>query len=362
MTLQRKLQASLTVRAYGANPTNRYPLGRCRGDCDTDDHCQDGLICYHRERYQDVPGCAGGGDDRTPSDYCIDPRDDPGWAGPRLAYLGRNPPTMGRDPPLQECEGDCDQDSDCARGLFCLQRTQTDGIDNISNGRVPGCRGFDTTSTDYCVRTSWFPNNSSNPGPSSSSSVSPPAPPPLTSPSSLWSSSSSSSSYSDATLAPILDFALKLYWQQDYRWQEEAFDRMWCMECRSGGGAEGTSRPCGYGDRTYVDHCGPSNGRYDFIFVNGGEEPDVVIRLHGTALCLEQVSLEIFLYGCDSSNVRQLWFAPRGDLLGGRFEISPRNLPSHCVTQPHHPKAGEEVGLATCSGARDSQTSYWNRY
>jgi hypothetical protein len=33
-----------------------------------------------------------------------------------------------------------------------------------------------------------------------------------------------------------------------------------------------------------------------------------------------------------------------------------------CITQRHHPKAGEEVELESCSLARTSDTSKWNRY
>ena len=48
-------------------------------------------------------------------------------------------------PKLGECQGDCDSDEDCAEGLYCFMR---DG----GMGYVPGCRGFDPSRTDYCVK------------------------------------------------------------------------------------------------------------------------------------------------------------------------------------------------------------------
>lgn len=49
-----------------------YPLGLCQGECDNDDDCQEGLMCFQREPDQSVPGCQDGGqgfDSR--GDYCV---------------------------------------------------------------------------------------------------------------------------------------------------------------------------------------------------------------------------------------------------------------------------------------------------
>lgn len=207
-----------------------------------------------------------------------------------------------------ECEGDCDRDLDCAPGLVCLQRQRRDLP-------VPGCGGVPNGLTDYCVKRFFDPN--SMPYPSS-----------------------------------ILNFGLKLYWQRSYRWQEEDFDRRWCMTCRNG--------RCSYGDKTYINTCRQSTSqRYDFVFMNNDE---ILIRIHDSNLCFERIAFDIFLYECDPSNQRQMWVAQRGDFRGTRFEISPYGLQSHCITQRHHPKAFEEVELEPCSRARLGDTSFWNRY
>lgn len=175
---------------------------------------------------------------------------------------------------------------------------------------------------------------------------SPPSPP----------SSPLRSSESTTTTSPpkgnfkiLENFGLKMYWEPHYMWQEEHFDRRWCMECRDG--------KCDYGDKTYIHTCERAiSQRYDFISIN---DKDYMIRLHGEDLCLERISMDIFLYDCDSRNRRQFWVA---EVRNDRFEIKPMGLDSHCVTQRHHPKFYEEVEIEPCPSARISHTSYWTRY
>ena len=63
--------ATVELDIVGTNgePPENYPLGLCQGDCDSDDDCQDGLICFFRDPDEPVPGCLG--DDSSRSDYCI---------------------------------------------------------------------------------------------------------------------------------------------------------------------------------------------------------------------------------------------------------------------------------------------------
>jgi len=44
---------------YGSDPTDRYPLSMCEGDCDGDGDCGDGLVCQLRHEYEAVEGCQG---------------------------------------------------------------------------------------------------------------------------------------------------------------------------------------------------------------------------------------------------------------------------------------------------------------
>merc|ERR1712241_1668389 len=49
-------------------------LGECEGDCDTDEHCKQGLACWHRSGWDDPvpPGCTGTAHFQS-HDYCYDP-------------------------------------------------------------------------------------------------------------------------------------------------------------------------------------------------------------------------------------------------------------------------------------------------
>ena len=53
-------------------PSGSYPLGECQGDCDgIDEECEGELICFHRNGGEPVPGCLGGADDNSRTDYCV---------------------------------------------------------------------------------------------------------------------------------------------------------------------------------------------------------------------------------------------------------------------------------------------------
>jgi len=136
-------------------------LGRCEGDCQTDEDCQPGLTCWQRNKTGDPgpPGCFG-----TPKDesqyiwdycYCNTPAPTP-QPTPRPTPEPQCTPAgplkfenKGVDPTekLGQCAGDCDKDSDCEEGLSCFHRDndEQDGplncIGEIRNDPLPW---------DYC--------------------------------------------------------------------------------------------------------------------------------------------------------------------------------------------------------------------
>eukprot|EP00934_Nitzschia_sp_Nitz4_P004866 Nitzschia sp. Nitz4//scaffold45_size130396//72961//74076//NITZ4_003455-RA/size130396-exonerate_est2genome-gene-0.63-mRNA-1//1//CDS//3329552416//4856//frame0 len=323
-----------TLDYVGSNPTG---LSQCEGDCDSDSDCSGSLICYQKDGGSPgtVPGCSGTDFSRT--DFCIDPSDVgssptspvsspvtsptpapvPSSSGTNALFnYGADPPSSVL--PLGVCEGDCDSDSDCSGNLYCLQR-------GSNAGSVPGCSGSDASRTDYCVA----PN---------SSPVSSPTPAPAT-------------PTASAPTSITQNFFLKLYWEEGYYWQEESFERKWCMRCRSGS--------CSLGDKLYVEECSDSGvQRFDFNYVSSDE---VLIKLHGTSRCLQRQSRDIFVRTCDSSNSLQKWETRQGEFDEYRFEISQKSATNLCITQRHHPKPDEEVELEPCSTARISDTSYWER-
>ena len=75
---QPTVPAAGTVYLYTDDDETPNRLPRCHGDCDDDDDCRSGLVCYQRstDSSKEVYGCEGraqGG-----KDYCIDPADMPG--------------------------------------------------------------------------------------------------------------------------------------------------------------------------------------------------------------------------------------------------------------------------------------------
>jgi beta-lactamase superfamily II metal-dependent hydrolase len=131
---------TLSIIGDNGSPSSAFPLGLCEGDCDRDSDCDGtkGLECYERTGTEPVPGCAGRG--ISGKDYCYTAAS----SGDRAtAYIGNNG-SPGSAFPLGECQGDCDNDSECKTGLECFQR---DGGES-----VPGCSGgsSDNSNTDFC--------------------------------------------------------------------------------------------------------------------------------------------------------------------------------------------------------------------
>lgn len=149
------------------NPASVFPLPVCGGDCDGDNDCAGDLICYQRDRFSTVPGCSGGEQDSSRTDYCTRPQGGPQPNTPRptsapqtdrptpapqtaptrsshIEYIGNNWNPASAFP-LDLCQGDCDSNSDCAENLICFQRGKYQA--------VPGCLGGerDPSATDYCA-------------------------------------------------------------------------------------------------------------------------------------------------------------------------------------------------------------------
>lgn len=132
----RKLQAGPELTSLGNNPSESYPLGECQGDCDNDTHCAYGLICEQRDGLTPVTGCNGEG--TSGHDYCVVPT-----APNQLVLMGDEEEPSSAFP-LGECQGDCDNDAECAFGLKCSDR---EGIEEL-----PGCVGAGVKWRDYCYK------------------------------------------------------------------------------------------------------------------------------------------------------------------------------------------------------------------
>jgi hypothetical protein len=144
-----KTNPALTIVGNNGNPKNVFPLQVCQGDCDGDNECDTGLKCMQRDRNEAVPGCEGEG--KRGTDYCYivnTPTEaeetitaEAGETTTVLTKVGDNGEPSNVFP-LQVCEGDCDSDNECDKGLKCMQRSGTEA--------VPGCEGEGERGKDYC--------------------------------------------------------------------------------------------------------------------------------------------------------------------------------------------------------------------
>jgi hypothetical protein len=55
-------ETTLQMMGDNGSPVAEYPLGKCRGDCDSDTDCVGELVCFQRGDLEAVPGCDGVGE------------------------------------------------------------------------------------------------------------------------------------------------------------------------------------------------------------------------------------------------------------------------------------------------------------
>jgi hypothetical protein len=233
--------------------------------------------------------------------------------------------------PLGRCEGDCDSNGDCEGDLICIQRDD--------NEEVPGCGGSAIAGVDYCTDSSYRPDSIGN---------------------------------------GDYNFQLRLYWKSGYYWQETNRETWWCMECArcdaytledgpevncAVPGNSGSS--CREGHHLWIRECKDDRRDVKFNIITNSGSGDQV-RVAGTNLCLSTVNNKYLeLKPCNKNSSRQL-FATITNL--SKFVLRPysqrtwtENI-AKCISQLHHPKNKEVVGLHQCEEARNHQTIYWEEY
>lgn len=417
---------------FGADPPSRFiPLGLCEGDCDNDAQCDPGLKCFQRDAYDPVPGCAGGENFGSGTDFCIKAgggggsNPSPTPPAPQLTWGG------GGGGGLARCQGDCDRDTDCQGNLVCHQRSRGDPLPQQCPNRPTN------NQKDYCVDPSGGQPSPTLPSPTPPAPTPPvPTPPAPTPPSPTNPSPTHPSPTNPSPTPPIVytgkgfgpcggdcdkdsdcknglicnqrdrgdpipagcsgnvngqkdfcidphnlhrevdpdtlpytpKFRLKLYWQEGYMWQDESFERKWCV-MRDYRGQPGTGK-CWYGldslscnpEHTYTAKCNNDERQeWQFEYVNDSE---AIIKVPGENRCMMRQGIEIVLRPCNSANHLQRFFAIRGGLEDYRFELSQKTATRFCLNQAHHPKPGEVIAMYPCARTRspDHMTSWWEKY
>lgn len=304
------------------------PLGLCQGDCDGDNTCTSGLKCMTRSANEAVPGCAEPVSIlRYGIDVCYDPRSDPNYVNTLSPTISNKSPTKSpvTPPPtmkptaarpqlsisndnndLDKCVGECDNDNNCRGNYVCYKRDY--------DGPVPGCVGSGFTGTNFCIDPADNESGFNNDG----------------------------------------KFSIKMYWENGYNWQQESFERKWCIKC---GG-----QVCDPNDELFITECGRQDVK--FIFVNYRNDDSTQIKLSGTNFCLQVQKDNIrpfVIDNCDTNNAGQYFYSGIGNFIGNRFEIMSTYIPG-CISINHHPKSGEVMKVQDCDLLRYDTTSFYNRY
>ena len=142
-----------------------------------------------------------------------------------------------------------------------------------------------------------------------------------------------------------------MYWEEGYYWQEEDFERRWCLNCQSGS--------CEEGDALDIQKCADGSDEQRFIYEEvpgsgGGRiKPFTRQDLCWTSLGDDRSGHE--LTPCDL-NCRQIILGLQYE---GRFEMNPNGRINDCLVQHHHPKKGEVVHANDCVSSRGDTTSFW---
>ena len=116
--------------------TCNFDCDACEGNCRNDADCVGSLSCFSRNTFEAVPGCSSFGDGFFGLNYCYEKKT-PGTGLKDVSRNGCGSQGCG------VCEGDCDDDSDCAENLMCSFRDRDEPI--------LGCGSGGTTGWDYCV-------------------------------------------------------------------------------------------------------------------------------------------------------------------------------------------------------------------
>jgi len=145
----------------------------------------------------------------------------------------------------------------------------------------------------------------------------------------------------DLAVAPDV-FALKMYWERGFCWQEE-FDlhRKWCWECKGD--------TCTENKGLWWQKCNGSDMKQHFSYIESDSGEGRFKWAHGD-LCLQRVSRVNYDLKRCSNHPNQVIEGFRSD--GEPFELYPQGDRGLCINQHHHPKAGEIVENTLCKTAR----------
>lgn len=111
------------------------------------------------------------------------------------------------------------------------------------------------------------------------------------------------------------------------------------------------------GDGVEIERCdGGSRQRFELLFLPGRTE--TLIRSLSSDECLKGGGIPV-LTTCDDTDLGQRWKTMNGSWLSESFEITRTGIEAQCLTQHHHPRSGEPITMRNCTQERLDTTSAW---
>lgn len=174
-------------------------------------------------------------------------------------------------------------------------------------------------------------------------------------------------------------FRLRLHWEKGDFWQDEAWEKWYCMACANCN-ANVFDQKCDVVNYCNNDmmlaltECRPNRDTdaARFTLLPGNNKFDLdgdQLKIANRNLCLSLVSARMMkLETCDASKIEQRFtgFKSEGD---GAMEIAPAKVSKkdgvvveRCITNHHHPRENERLYAEICKLARISDTNLWSVY
>jgi hypothetical protein len=213
----------------------------------------------------------------------------------------------------------------------------------------------------------------------------PSASPSITSVPSMTPSVSAAPTFPFQSIDPSTKFTLRMHWKAEYMWQDDPNEMFWCWECTEcalnydvldagvGCNDDNSDDPsCDRRDQIWLQRCnGVEGSRGNAEFQLWQHDTYDVIRVADTDLCLTRINLEpdfiyryMYMDVCSALNLQQRW-KKIPDLFGQPFDLRPdviafEDYVDRCITQLHHPKAGEVLHMRECTDAYGYDTALYD--
>lgn len=137
--------------------------------------------------------------------------------------------------------------------------------------------------------------------------------------------------------------------------------------CRRYG--SGHASNCREDDLLWIMDCRSRGARFNVLQNkdNDGRDIGYQLRLDGTNFCMKRIGMHVVVKKCDSGDVNQRFVGWSSNEMG-KFPLRPYTMKDWserdalCISNWHHPKPEEVIGMRNCREERRYNTVYWEEY